>query len=48
MMDGTRSFGQLVKAMTERFEVDSEQAHRDVEVLCRDLLSFGAIVEASL
>jgi hypothetical protein len=48
MMDGTRSFGQLVEAMTGRFKVDSEQAHRDVEALCRDLLSFGAIVETSL
>ena len=47
-MDGTRSFDQLVEAMTGRFEVDSEQARRDVEVLCQDLLSFGAIVEASL
>ena len=47
-MDGTHSFDQLVEAMTGRFEVDSEQARRDVEVLCQDLLSFRAIVEASL
>ena len=43
-MDGSVTCAQLVDAMTERFEVDSTQAEKDVEVLCRDLLSFGAIV----
>ena len=44
MMDGSVTCAQLVDAMTERFEVDSEQAEKDVEILCQDLLSFGAIV----
>jgi hypothetical protein len=43
-MDGSISCAQLVDAMTERFEVKSGQAQKDVEVLCQDLLSFGAIV----
>jgi hypothetical protein len=43
-MDGSVTCAQLVDAMTGRFEVDPGQARRDVEVLCRDLLSCGAIV----
>ena len=43
-MDGSVSCAQLVDAMTGRFEVESGQAQKDVEVLCQDLLSFGAIV----
>ena len=46
MMDGSVTCAQLADAMTERFEVDSGQARKDVEVLCQDLLSFGAIVAA--
>jgi len=46
MMDGSVTCAQLADAMTGRFEVDSEQAKKDVEVLCQDLLSFGAIVAA--
>jgi hypothetical protein len=44
MMDGSVTCAQLVDAMTERFEVEPGQAEKDVEVLCQDLLSFGAIV----
>ena len=46
MMDGSVTCAQMADAMTERFEVGSEQAKKDVEVLCQDLLSFGAIVAA--
>ena len=46
MMDGSVTCAQLADAMTGRFEVGFEQARKDVEVLCRDLLSFGAIVAA--
>jgi hypothetical protein len=46
MMDGSVTCAQLTDAMTERFKVGFERAKKDVEVLCQDLLSFGAIVAA--
>jgi hypothetical protein len=46
MMDGSVTCAQLADAMIQRFEVNPGRARKDVEVLCRDLLSFGAIVAA--
>jgi len=43
LLDGSRTVQQLVTTLCERFEVGPEQARRDVETFCNDLLDCGAI-----
>ena len=43
LIDGTRKLTEVIDAVCSRFKVDSKTAHRDTELFCRELLSFGAI-----
>ena len=45
LIDGQRSLFEVVDEVVERFEVEREQALKDTQTFCQDLLSFGAIVE---
>ncbi len=47
LIDGRRRLSDLVDAVVDRFEVERDQALRDTETFCQDLLSFGAIVEVA-
>ena len=42
-LDGARSLDELVAAITERYDVDSERARADASALLASLLEAGAI-----
>lgn len=42
-LDGSRSVGELVDALTAEFDVMREEARRDVEVLVNDLQAEGLV-----
>jgi hypothetical protein len=43
LLDGVRTIGELAGALCEKFEVAPDEAHRDVQSFCADLLECGAI-----
>lgn len=46
LIDGVRTFADLVGALTERFEVSRTKAHADAKAFFTDLLSCGALLPA--
>jgi coenzyme PQQ synthesis protein D (PqqD) len=43
LVDGSRSFGQIVDAVASRFEVSSETATADVHAFVSELVASGAL-----
>ena len=47
LVDGKRSFPEIVAAFRQEYQIDEETASRDLSALAQDMLAEGVIVQAN-